>query len=1106
MSEPNASIAPVEPLPPGLSITLFGPLLVLVNGQPIPHLRSRKAQWVLCLLTLRYGRPVQREWLAGTLWPDIDQTQAFANLRPTLSELRKALGSEGARLQSPSRNSLLLDLSGADVDVIAFDAAVAGKTGPGLERAVSLYQGSLLEGCTEEWVAQDREVRQQSCLRALQELATGVARTGNHEAAAAYWRRAVAMDPLWEAARRGLMEALIGTGDSNEALDVYRSFARHLRRDDPKATPDAETSALYTRLVASIRKRADSATVVRSETPTAPAVTGYLPHALTELVGREDERLEVAALLQRSRLVTLVGVGGIGKTRLAVAVAADVVGEYRDGVWLIALDTITDGTLVAAQIAGVLRLKETHGKPLLNSIADFLRGKRTLLVLDNCEHVLPASLEAAAYLLRECVGVRILATSREAMGISGETVWAVPPLAVPEPDHLPKGGAARRDVLLGYDSVKLFVGRAQAVQKGFTLTAENAPYAARLCASLEGIPLAIELAAGRVRALTLEQIARHLEDHLSPVTSIRPSGYSGSLGHLRLLTGGNRSAGQRQQTLRGTLDWSYGLLSEAERTLLSRTSVFAGSWDLQAAEEVCAGNDIETEDILDLLSSLADKSLVVFLPTEDGTEGRFRLLEIVRQYSTEKLSQSSEREPVRARHRDWYSALAEQARSHLTGPDQQLWLERLETEHDNLRAALEWCTDEASPQSADAGLRLASALWTFWEIRGYVAEGRGHLERALAEDTGQAPTLFRARTLCALSSATRHQGNYAAAQAHCEEALAIYQALDDLPGIADAGNQLGNIAYMQGHRLSAKSLYTESLKHRRILNDRRGIALTLNNLGNIADQLGDSDAATALFEESLQIRREVGDTRGIAYALRSLGKLANARCDYAAARVLHEEALRLRRELGDEGGVAESLIYLGVNALHRGDYISSLELFEQSEQMHRKLGDPHNLAVGLGNQAEIHYLMKNYVTASALYRESLSLRQELGDRFGIAVSLQGLGSIAHAQEDSEGAERLVRESLILFTKLEAKEGIGKCLWIYGTLNQEKQQNAKAARLFGAVEALYTSPGTRLMPAERRDFDRQIAVVRTVLGEDVFASEWKAGQALTWDQAAAYALE
>ena len=349
-----------------LVLSLFGPLQVLVDGQPLPRVRSRKGLWLLALLTLRHGRPVEREWLAGTLWPDIDQSQAFANLRPILSELRRALGSShGARLQSPTRHTISLDLAGVEVDLHAFDAAVADGNLPALEQAVALYCGPLLEGCAEEWVFQEREAREQECLKALRALGEAALAGGDYTAARDYYQRAAALDPLGEAARRGLMEALAKSGDINAALQVYREFVERLR-GDMGAAPDPQTTALYARLREQVSQKAVTpiAAAVSQEAATIPVVSGYLPHPLTDLVGREDERLEVAERLQRARLVTLTGPGGVGKTRLAAAVAGEVVRQYPDGVWLVPLEALPasgdgdEGTqAIVQQIASVLEVK-----------------------------------------------------------------------------------------------------------------------------------------------------------------------------------------------------------------------------------------------------------------------------------------------------------------------------------------------------------------------------------------------------------------------------------------------------------------------------------------------------------------------------------------------------------------------------------------------------------------------------------------------------------------------------------------------------------------------------------------------------------------------------
>jgi len=527
-----------------------------------------------------------------------------------------------ARLQSPDRQTLLLDLTGAEADVAAFDGAVTGKKLSDLALAVALYQGPLLEGCTEEWVFQERAAREKQCLQALQTLAEAASSAGDHTGAIGHYQRAAALDPWGDAVRRGWMEALTKSGDRNAALQVYRDYVHRLK-SDPKAVPDEKTSALYLRLRTEMRQEAHPHTVVAAIEETKPsAVTGYLPHARTDLVGREDERLEVVTRLRRARLVTLTGLAGIGKTRLALAVAAESVQEYADGVWLVDLEALIEGNMVVPQIAAVLGLTECAGQSLLQTVTDHLRKKRLLLVLDNCEHLREATAQAIAPLLRECADLRILATSRDALGITGETAWTVPALAVPDPDYLPQGRATLLRVLMGYESVQLFVERAQTLEKTFQLTSSNAPTVARICALLQGIPLAIELAAARITAMTIEQMAARLHDHLG------------------LLTGGTRIALSRQQTLRATLDWSCALLSEPERRMLHRLSVFLGGWTLEAAEALCAEAGIETGQALDLLTALVDSSLIAY--EEHATEigGHYRLLETVRQYAGERLKRN----------------------------------------------------------------------------------------------------------------------------------------------------------------------------------------------------------------------------------------------------------------------------------------------------------------------------------------------------------------------------------------------------------------------------------------------------------------------------------
>jgi predicted ATPase/DNA-binding SARP family transcriptional activator len=926
-----------EAVPAALSITLFGAMQVRVHGRPLPPLRSRKPLWLLALLSLRPNRLVEREWLAGMLWPDSEETQALQNLRPILSDLRSALATQGKRLQSPVRHALVLDLTDAEVDVLAFDAALTRGTLADLEQAVALYRGPLLEGCNEEWVPQERAAREQLYVQAVKTLADAALAGGDFDAAAGDYQRAVRTDPWQEAARRGWMEALAKNGDTNTALHVYRELV-HLLRSDPTATPDQATCALYQRLRAEARQRASTPAhaAVAAETVATPVVHGSLPHPLTKLVGREDERLEVGMCLRHSRLVTLNGPGGIGKTRLAREVAYEIVGEYPDGVWLVALESLSEGSRAIQQVASVLGLREEQGRTPLQRVTEHLRNKRLLLVLDNCEHLLEASAQVAGHLLQECGQVRILATSREPLGILGETVWRVPTLATPDLEHLPQGQASLVQVLQSYESVKLFVERAQAIQMSFALNEKNARIVAQVCQCLEGIPLAIELAAVRVRAMSVAQIAARLGDHL---------------GHLGLLTGvagGSRPAHSqqqsRQQTLRATLDWSYELLTEAERTLLRRLSVFAGGCSLEAAEQICAGEGIETGQVLDLLASLVDKSLILFEERELAG-GRYRLLEMVRQYAAEGLAASGEAEQIKTRHRDWFLDLAEAVEPQLKGAEQGYWLERLETEHANLRTALAF--SETDAQGARAGLRLAGALGPFWQLRGYLSEGRTSLAVAL-EGAKHVDTLsIRAKALRRAGALALSQRDYGATRAYYEECLTIYRQVEDPEGLAMALNGLGELAQEQSDFLAARRLHEESLAIRRQLGDPVGIALALNPLGNLALEQGDLATAKARFEESQSISAPMGDKLGTYTSRQLLGVVAEHQGDLELARTFYAECLPIWRELRLSMQVAWGLHGLGFVASQLGDFTAAHPLLTESLQMFQEMEDTQGLDLTL---------------------------------------------------------------------------------------------------------------------------------------------------------------
>lgn len=1036
-----------------LTITMFGPMQVRLDGESLPHLRSRKALWLLALLVLKQSRPVERDWLAATLWPDAEVAQSLASLRAVLSDLRRAMGTQGERLHSPSRHTLQLDLTDAWVDVLRFQSAVRKGDYTALQEAVALYQGSLLEGCAEECFTTFQTAYQNDCLSALQRLAMTAHTTGDDGTAILWWRKALTITPRWEMAQRGLMEGLARSGDSNGALQAYRDFVRLLRREDPQAVPDDETVALYKHLRDAVQLRAEkrptstTSSVVpavggQAAIDTEPHIIGHLPHSIAELVGREDEREEVQALLVHHRLVTLTGAGGIGKTRLALAVANDVVSQFPDGVWLVALEGLSESGLVVPQIAGVLGVREKSGQPLLESLQQHLQAKRLLLVLDNCEHVLEVCAETGEALLQAGAGIRLLATSRERLGILGEKVWTVPGLAVPDLEGLPAGGMAVQRILSGYDGIQLFIKRAQAIQKDFQLTKENARDVAQVCVHLEGLPLALELAAARMRVMTPAQIAVRLDNQLN------------------LLTGGSRTAPARQKTLRATLDWSYALLSVAEQGLLARLSVFAGGATLPAVEMVCSGAGVEKGQVLDLLASLVEKSMVLFENTQ--IDGRYHLLETVQQYATERLTHIKGENACQEKHLAYFLTLAEEAEPYLHGPEQEDALRRLDREYANLRMAL--VRNTMGLGKAEEGMRLAEALWEFWRVQGRLREGSQYLEVLLAREDAQGAPLARVRALNVAGDLAIRQGKVASARTFAAESLALSQELGDQRGIANSLYLLAQATRVQGDHGAAVTLYQESVALYRQMGDWRGLATSLHSLAAIAYNHGDYVTTRELLEQGLAIYREKDDSRGIALVLDTLGHLASAEGDPMTARALLEEALGMRRELGEKAGIAYTLYGLGEVAHTQHNLEEARILLQESVRLYRESEDSFLIHL-LGALGHVEREAGEYIRATILYQESLRLRWDIQDVVAIACSLEDFANLARYQG----------------------------------------QHARAVRLFGAVAAFRA---TLIQPPSAADVERYehaVSTLRSVLSEEVFAALWEEGQAMTREQAVIYAL-
>jgi predicted ATPase/class 3 adenylate cyclase len=654
---------------------------------------------------------------------------------------------------------------------------------------------------------------------------------------------------------------------------------------------------------------------------TLDARMNNLPTQPTPLVGREKEITEISGLLRRPevRLLTLTGPGGTGKTRLGLQVAAELLDEFEGGVFFVSLAPISDPELVASAIAGPLGVRESADLTLTEALKEHLRDKELLLLLDNFEQVLEAA-PVVGELLSACPRLKALATSRGALRVYGEHMYAVPPLALPDPRRLPP-----ITKLSQYESVRLFIERAQAAKGDFEVTNESAPAVAEICVKLDGLPLAIELAAARTKILTPQAMLSRLSSRM------------------KLLKGGARDLPERQRTLRGAIDWSHDLLEEDEQVFFRRLSVFVGGLTLEAAEEVCDADGGLELDVLDGVESLLANSLLR-RQEEAEEEPRFYMLETIREYATERLEESGEAEAVRRPHAEHYLRPAEEAEPELRGPHQLGWFEQLEAEHDNLRAALSWAIEG---DRADTALQLAGALWWFWFVRGHLSEGRRWLKEALSQDGRSATSSVRAKAFVGAGRLLLEQGDPERGTALLEEGVALFQEAGPKGGLADALDNLGIAQALCGELDRAKALFEESVGLFRQAGDGWGIAECLNNLALTAHYQGEIEQATALHEESLRIRRELADKRGIAMSLANLAGEALERGDHERAATFCEEGLALARGLGDRGLTATFLGTLGKVMLDRNNPERAAELLKESLAIGQELGDKYHLHTGL---------------------------------------------------------------------------------------------------------------------------------------------------------------
>ncbi len=916
-----------------LEIQLLGRFDVSLDGLPV-EIQARPARALLAYLLLHPGSH-GREKVAGVLWPESNETNARANLRHALWRLRRELGD----CLHADKSSLGLDPE-ADVrlDVAVFEADL--DEGAGIDRWIerlAAYAGPLLPDWYEDWVILERERLAAVFQRTMPHLLERLAEEARWEDSLSWAETWISMGEVPEPAFRALMTAHAALGDVAAMASSYRRCVETLQ-EELGVEPSDETRALYERL-SSGERPAGAKRAAPSAEASAARPKHNLPVSATPFIGRERELRLLRDLLGREevRLVTLTGPGGTGKTRLALEAAASLTAEFGDGVWFVDLSPVTDGELLPSAIAAVLGVKESGGTPVLDTLRGFLADHQALIFLDNFEHLISAA-PVVGELLAAGSEIKIIATSRETLQIYGEHENPVPPLPIPAAANGTSAASASES-----EAVQLFVERARAAQPDFALTDANASAVAGICRRLDGLPLAIELAAARVKLFPPAALLERLESRLGT------------------LTAGRRDAPARQRTLRSTIDWSYGLLEAGEKALFGRLAVFAGGSTLDAAEAVC-GPDLKLK-VIDGLQSLLNKSL---LYREEGPEDapRFRILETIREYAAEQLGESGDRGAVRRRHAQYFATLVEQADREIDGPESLVWIARLEADHDNIRAAIHWSLEVRD--DLGLGLRLVGAMGRFWEIRGYLREGLQVTSQIVAHIDPEYCSPEVAKAVLSAGSLAYRQSDYEAAGAFSERGLALYR-------------QLG---------------------------DPVGIAACLTGLGVVATEHGDYDSAPELFEQALAMRRQVDDPVGLSNALRNLAWAGMRVGDYASAEQHLTEALETARQAGDAHAEAFALSGLGEASLRRDQLDRATEQLEGSLAIRRRLGDKWGTAASLGSIAWVAMRQADQEKAVDHLLDSLTIRSEIGDKGGMAWCLEKLAEVAMAAERPDRAVRL----------------------------------------------------------------------------------------------------
>ncbi|MBK8550718.1 MAG: tetratricopeptide repeat protein [Ignavibacteria bacterium] len=766
---------------------------------------------------------------------------------------------------------------------------------------------------------------------------------------------------------------------------------------------------------------------------TLDARPNNLPVQLTNFIGREKEIEEVKKLLSETHLLTLAGPGGTGKTRLCLQAAAEVIDDFANGVWFVDLAPLKDEKLLLQTVAQVIGVKENPETELLNTITDFLKEKELLILLDNCEHIIDSCSLLAETLISKCPKLKIMATSREALRCRGELMYYVTSLELPDlnPD-------TTFEKLTQYESVRFFIEKAVSIKPGFQVSTLTAPYVAEICHKLDGIPLAIELAAARVKVLSVEQISERLNDRFN------------------LLISGNRTALPRQQTLRALIDWSHDLLSAKEKILWNRLSVFAGGWTIEAAEKVCSCEELKQNEILDILSNLVDKSLVIF----NEQSNRYRMLETIRQYGEEQLDNLSELDEIMKRHLTYYVEFAGTAKINLSGFEQKYWMNRLDDESSNFQVAL---VSSIVRGNRLKGIQLVLFICRYWEVRGFISQAKNWLKEFL-NSPEDIPEMEKAGLLQWSGTFEWITGNYENAKSFYEKSFLINKELNNKTGIAVSLNNLGLIYNITGEHEKSKEHTEQSYKIFSELGDKALMADSLLNLGSTLINLNEPDKARSVFEECLKVYREIGDARGVGMILTNIGSLYGMKNEYETSRIYFEESLAIQRELQDRRNLAYTVGNLGSILSSMGHHKKAQEYLEESIRLNTEIGNKKGLSDSL-NMLGFDLFKVGDVTYSIYnHKESLKLKIELSDSHGISVCILGIAEALSGSDES-----------------------------------------RSALLIGAAEEVRKSSDGKFDEETESIFNSTFSLLKEKLGEKKFEAAFEEGKKMKFDEAVKLAL-